>query len=794
MSAAPDKLSTRDWQQIRRLVALLERALQKADAVALEALGLPPPGDRLRRPALRELIKTDLDIQWGRGRQAHLEDYLAELPELKDDRELCLELLHAEYGVRQQHGHPPRLQSFQERFPALFPRLQRLLEGHAAPSAKPASRPAQSAPPPLAPNPDGQVLPVTGGYKLLSRLGSGTFGEVWRAEAPGGVPVALKIIFRPLGDEDARRELESLELLKRLRHPFLVPIHQFFPLEDRLLIVMNLADGSLRDRHKACRKAGLPGIPVAELLGYLGQAADALDYLHREQVLHRDIKPDNILLLKGYAQLADFGLARTLEMTGSQQGTTSGTPAYMAPEVWRGRISEHSDQYALAASYVELRLGRPVFQGTNLVQLMLDHAEHSPNLDPLPAAEQEVLQRALAKDPQQRYANCREFHRALAGAVAAPVGPFSRPDTEPDVEAGPPPSGYRPVGEEPTARPTPRSLDRATVGSQATPVLPVAPAPGWRYWPLVAGLLALALLVVAGWAFRHQLARIGGAGNVSEEGEGTTTPAVSVYMPEHCQPDASGPEPRTGTLVVGSRKLHEQIAYVLRDKTPVVFVLIPPDESRKLPAFYLMRDKVTYGLFEKFVTANPQAVVGDEWRKGTVLADGTIKKPENDFPVFRVTAGEAARCARWLGGELPTARQWDKASGKYEAEAEQRVGPFLVPWNPQVPGQIAVGRKDLGPAPAGSSPRDRSVFGCRDMAGNGYEWTRTVALRDDTRLDQLVPPDNQDGGLPVWLRGQTFRALSPAHFTDDPESELFGKRKDENGFRVVIELPPAAGS
>jgi serine/threonine protein kinase len=173
------------------------------------------------------------------------------------------------------------------------------------------------------------------------------------------------------------------------------------------------AEGSLRDRLQACQRGGFPGIPAKELLRYVREVAQSLDALHGQSLLYRDVKPDNILVRNGHAQLANSGML--LPPLG--KAVSTGTPAYMAPEVWRGKAGARSDQYSLALSYAEMRFGCRPFSGRDLMEVMRQHLEDAPELASLPASEQQVLLKAMAKDPEQRYPNCLSFVQELERGV-----------------------------------------------------------------------------------------------------------------------------------------------------------------------------------------------------------------------------------------------------------------------------------------------------------------------------------------------------------------------------------------
>ncbi|MBV9124195.1 MAG: protein kinase [Planctomycetes bacterium] len=257
------------------------------------------------------------------------------------------------------------------------------------------------------------------GYKLLARLGGGGFGEVWKAEAPGGLLKAIKFVYGDLqtGDNQtvrAEQELKSLSRIKTVRHPYILSLERFDIINGQLMIVMELADRNLWDRFRECRAQGLPGIPRDELLRYLEETAEALDLMNTEyQLQHLDVKPQNVFLVYNHVKVADFGLVKDLEGKVAASVTGGVTPIYAAPEMFDGWVSRFCDQYSLAIVYQELLTSHRPFNGVNVHQLIMQHLQGKPNLSSLPADEQEIIAKALSKNPEKRFASCTDLIHAL---------------------------------------------------------------------------------------------------------------------------------------------------------------------------------------------------------------------------------------------------------------------------------------------------------------------------------------------------------------------------------------------
>jgi eukaryotic-like serine/threonine-protein kinase len=234
--------------------------------------------------------------------------------------------------------------------------------------------------------------------------------------------IALKVLHPELAASlGPERFLREIEVTARLDHPHILPVLDSGNAAGLLWYTMPYVEGeTLRDRLRR-----EPQLPVHEALRIAQEVADSLDYAHRHRVIHRDIKPENILLADNHARVADFGIARALEVAGGEvitaTGLAVGTPAYMSPEQAAGdrEIDRRSDIYSLGSVLYEMLAGEPPFTGpTPQAVIAKRFAEPVPHLrtmrETVPPEVEQAVTTALAKAPADRFATAAEFARALA--------------------------------------------------------------------------------------------------------------------------------------------------------------------------------------------------------------------------------------------------------------------------------------------------------------------------------------------------------------------------------------------
>jgi serine/threonine-protein kinase len=281
---------------------------------------------------------------------------------------------------------------------------------------------APEEPAPTQAEPLATLVDEIGGFQLEELLGRGGMGVVYRAEQPGlDRKVAVKVIAPGHAADSRFRERFAREarLAAALDHPHIVPVYTTGEDAGQLYLVMRYIDGV----NLAERLRGDP-LPLADVAAIVSQVASALDAAHGRGIVHRDVKPANILLVerddhKPHAYLTDFGITRELGGTEglTQAGAFLGSLDYAAPEQATG-AGPRADQYSLGCVAYECLTGRPPFGGRRDVEILWAHAHEAPQaLAELPPEANEAVLRALAKDPEARWPDCASFAAKLASAL-----------------------------------------------------------------------------------------------------------------------------------------------------------------------------------------------------------------------------------------------------------------------------------------------------------------------------------------------------------------------------------------
>jgi TolB-like protein len=269
---------------------------------------------------------------------------------------------------------------------------------------------------------------LQGRYRVDRELGRGGMATVYLAhDLRHDRPVALKVFHPELGPALGERFLREIQVAAKLSHPHILTVHDSGEADGLPWYTMPVVDGeSLRQRLK--REGPLP---LDEAVGIGRSVAEALDFAHSRGVVHRDIKPENILLFGNQPMVADFGIALALEAAGqerlTQTGFSLGTPAYMSPEQALGdaRLDRRSDIYSLGCVVYEMLAGEAPYTGPTPQALVAKRLAGPPSplvtVRDVPDALEQAVQKALARNPADRFSSGRDFARALTEAVAAPA-------------------------------------------------------------------------------------------------------------------------------------------------------------------------------------------------------------------------------------------------------------------------------------------------------------------------------------------------------------------------------------
>ncbi|NPV87581.1 MAG: SUMF1/EgtB/PvdO family nonheme iron enzyme [Anaerolineae bacterium] len=577
---------------------------------------------------------------------------------------------------------------------------------------------------------------VAGRYHVDALLGEGGMATVYKAydqrlESEVAVKVIRTEVFPPLQLQRVLgRFAREAKALARLTHPNIVKVIDYGEHDGTPYLVMPyLSGGTLRQRmgrKMTLEEAGRLLLPLMQ----------ALAYAHDEGLVHRDVKPGNILLSKsGQPMLADFGIVKIVEgeeMTHlTSTGMGVGTPEYMAPEQWRGEITPQVDVYALGVVLYEMLSGEKPYTGKTPGEVLLKQmSEPLPDVrqkaEGLSAAGAALVERALARDVSQRWGSMEEFAAALERALRGeevertetaprPVAAVQRtPALEGDEETRDDLAVVRPLA--------------VSVGDVAQQSLRAGGLPRW-VWGL--GLIGLVVVVLLVFAAGRAAAPLFATPTPTATATSTATPTMT-------------PTP-TATLGVG--------ATMISEKDGMELVYVPAGEFEMgsqegdyderpvhtvyLDAYWIDRTEVTNAMYAKCVQDGACDEPGS--RGSATRSDYYGNSSYADYPVINVDWHMADAYCRWAGRRLPSEAEWEKAARGTDGRE--------YPWGDGAPScglaNYDAGNYCVGDTSAvGSYPEGASPYGALDMAGNVWEW---VADWYDANYYANSPRENPKG-------------------------------------------------
>ncbi len=522
---------------------------------------------------------------------------------------------------------------------------------------------------------------IGGRYVIESLLGRGGMSSVYKATDPNlQRTVAIKIIHPHLSEhpEFVKRFEQEAAAVARLRHPNIMLVHDFNYEGDVYYIVFEyIAGNPLDKRLKELKEAGLR-LPLEEAIQIMVPLCEAVAYAHERKMIHRDLKPSNVIInLLGQPILLDFGIAKIVGggHVHTATGATIGTAAYMAPEQVVGDEVDHrADIYSLGVMLYEMACGRPPYEGQSALTVMMKHVnEPLPDIrlfnSNLPDSFNAILEKALAKNPKERFGSAVEMAMALREVgrqmnLGAETAAYTTPPTPRDAS----PREARPQPAEKTELSTDVKTAVSTPQSSATERL-VMPEESQeksarRWLPLVLGGIALLAVIVAAILLLPGLLT------------DLPTSEGMVQIPG-------------GTYTVGANLTGSQY--------------IEPQQIT-LESFWLDRFEVSNNQYAVFLAEN-------DVEPPSYWPGGSPPVGEDNHPVRGLTWDNANDYCAWQNKRLPTEAEWEVAARGGQS--------LLFPWGDS---QTSVNLPSNNTYASGSVPPNRSSFGVFDMAGNVWEW------------------------------------------------------------------------
>jgi serine/threonine-protein kinase len=653
-----------------------------------------------------------------------------------------------------------------------------------------------------------------GDYRITEKLGEGGFGVVYKAvELSLDREVALKTMDALLARDAKFRErfFAEARAQARLVHPNIVTIHRFFEHEGQYFIAMEYLEGMRQpDGTRLRTLADLVGrgpVPGEELLPLFRPVLDAVGYAHEHGVVHRDLKPVNVLFSgTGALKVADFGIAKLVsgETSVTLSGARVGTPAYMSPEqVLDKRLDRRTDIYSLGVMLYELATGNLPFKESDTSSFFEAHLQEPPppprQVNPAISGhlEQAIL-KAMAKKPEDRFQSCEEFAAAPAGGVMSDERSVKSAEADrgqPEEEGQLPGAGGQRTKPDPEVRrraPEPAATEPVAVASRspAGDRRPHSPTPfpppqgggreregawgerraeggrgkkaGWVAVAVVAAIAIVLLVAVTGGRNRGQPERArtqtgGEAVPAAADGVGATSQSRFVSRGRSAQGYEERLWLKDSSVMVkvpaGEFTMGSDASDANRDEKPVHRVYL--DE------YWIDKYEVTNRQYRKFCDATGRSHPPDPDFRG--MSGYFTGYP--DYPVVCVSWDDAKAYCDWAGKRLPTEAEWEKAARgtdgrKYPWGNSEPTGSRCNLADRNAEFSWSDKKADDGyarTAPVGSHPAGASPHGLLDMAGNVWEWCADWYGKGYYGRSASNNPQGPSTGSARVLRGGSWR-------------------------------------